>query len=72
MAKACGECKAFDFTKGKAGLCSWGIKECKDQWSTHAKWCPLFTEPSGYMPLLDCEEEDLPEWTKTEQQSLLS
>lgn len=69
MAAACGECKAFDFTKGK---CSWGIKECKDQWSKHAKWCPLFTEQNGYMPLLDCPEDALPEWARSNQTTLFN
>ena len=70
MATACGECKLFDTTKGRNGLCSWGIPECKDQWSEHAKWCPLFTDENGFQPLLDCSEEELPEWTRAKQTSL--
>ena len=68
--RACGDCKLFDVTKGKAGLCSWGIPECTGPAGTHAKWCPLFTDHNGYQPLLDCEEEDLPEWTRSSQMTL--
>ena len=70
MARACGECKLFDTTNGPSGSCSWGIPECKDQWSDHAQWCPLFTDQTGYQPLLECAEEDLPEWTRMEQTSM--
>ena len=70
MARACGECKLFDTTKGPNGLCSWGIPECSGPNATHAKWCPLFTDHTGYQPLLDCPEEDLPEWTRSQQMTL--
>lgn len=70
MARACGECKLFDFTKGSSGNCSWGIPECTGPAADHAKWCPLFTDQNGYQPLLDCEEEDLPEWTRSNQMTL--
>ena len=50
----------------------WEIKECKGADSTHAAICSLFTYPNGYQPLLDCAEEDLPEWTRAKQLSLES
>jgi len=66
----CGDCKLFDHSKGAAGQCSWQIPECKGPQHSHANWCPLFTDQNGYQPLLDCAEEDLPEWVNSEQMSL--
>lgn len=68
--RTCGECKLFDFAKGPAGLCSWLVPECKGPTSVHAKYCPLYTEPNGYQPLLDCDEDELPEWTRSTQMTL--
>lgn len=68
--RVCGTCKLFDTTKGKAGSCSWGIPECKGNDSTHATWCPLFTDSKGNQPLLDCEDKDLPEWARSQQMTL--
>ena len=68
--RSCGDCKLFDYSKGQTGLCSWGIPECKGSSADHAKWCPLFTDQNGRQPLLDCDEEDLPEWTRSEQMQL--
>lgn len=72
MPNACGECKLFDITKGTNGKCSWGIPECSGPTARHARYCPLFTDQNGYQPLLDCPEEDLPEWTRSEQLDLFS
>ena len=68
--RRCQDCHLFDSDIGVAGSCSWGIPECKGPRSLHAVRCPLFTEQNGYMPLLDCDEADLPEWTRTAQLSL--
>lgn len=70
MPRACGECKLFDTTKGPQGSCSWGIPECKGPQAKHAKWCPLFTDHNGNMPLLDCADEDLPTWAMSSQMTL--
>ena len=67
----CGDCKLFGSLVSQPNACSWGVPECnKGADSTHADRCPLFTYPNGYQPLLDCAEEDLPEWTRTEQMTL--
>ena len=68
--RTCGDCKLFDHSKGAAGQCSWKVPECTGPSGTHAKWCPLYTDQNGYQPLLDCTEEDLPEWVNSEQMSL--
>ena len=66
----CGDCKLFGSITTKPDACGWEIPECKGAQSTFAQRCSLFTYPNGYQPLLDCLEEDLPEWTKAEQLSL--
>ena len=62
--RVCGDCKLFDVTKGSGGACSWGLPECKSAKSDHAEMCPLFTDYSGYQPLLECSDEELPLWAK--------
>ena len=61
---ACGDCGLFDHTKGKAGQCSWAIPECNGPRAKHAERCPLFTDQNGVQWLLECPEEDLPDWTR--------
>ena len=68
--RACGDCKLFDHSKGAAGQCSWKVPECSGPTATHAKWCPLYTDHNGYQPLLDCADEDLPDWVNSEQMNL--
>lgn len=66
----CGDCKLFGSLATQPDACGWGIPECRGEQSTFAKECSLFTYPNGYQPLLDCPEEDLPEWTHAKQLSL--
>ena len=66
----CGDCKLFGSITTKPDACGWNIPECTGKSGTFAEKCPLFTYANGYQPLLDCAEEDLPEWTRTEQLTL--
>lgn len=66
----CGDCKLFGSLLSKPNCCGWQLPECKGANSEFADLCPLFTFPDGSQPLLDCEEKDLPEWTRTEQMAL--
>ena len=66
----CGDCKLFGTLATKPQACGWGIPECSGPQGTFAEKCPLFTYQNGYMPLLDCADEDLPEWTRVEQTTL--
>lgn len=66
----CGDCKLFGTLASKPNACGWQIPECTGAKGTFASECPLFTYPNGYQPLLDCAEEDLPDWTRQEQLSL--
>ena len=58
----CGDCKLFGSLASKPDCCGWEIPECKGADSVFARKCSLFTFPNGYQPLLDCSEEDLPDW----------
>ena len=66
----CGDCKLFGSLASQPNACSWGVPESKGADSTFARQCALFTYPNGYQPLLDCAEEDLPEWTSAKQLTL--
>tara|TARA_R110001592_G_scaffold71021_8_gene217344 strand:- start:8449 stop:8787 length:339 start_codon:yes stop_codon:yes gene_type:complete len=55
----CENCKQFHRRKGD---CAWGIIDCGGADSIHANVCPLFTDHTGYAPLLDCDEDQLPAW----------
>ena len=66
----CKDCHLFDESIGTAGSCGWEILECKGPKSLHANVCPLFTQADGYMPLLDCDEADLPAWARQDQADL--
>ena len=66
----CGDCKLFGSLVSQPNACSWGIPECSGADSSHAERCPLFTYSDGFQPLLDCTDEELPEWTRTNQLSL--
>ena len=66
----CSDCQLFDHAKGVAGQCSWGIPECKGPKSKQAELCPLFTDENGVQWMLECPEEELPEWTRTDQLTL--
>ena len=65
----CGDCELFDVTKGTVGKCCWGIRECKGPSAKHAEICPLFMK-DGKQFLLDCPEQDLPEWARSDQLTL--
>ena len=64
------DCKLFGSLASQPNACSWGVPESKGADSTFARQCALFCYPNGYQPLLDCPEEDLPEWTSAKQLSL--
>ena len=66
----CSDCKLFGSLASQPNACSWGVPESKGADSTFARQCALFTYPNGYQPLLDCPEEDLPEWTTAKQLTL--
>ena len=66
----CGDCKLFGSLVSQPNACSWGIPECKGAESAFAQECALFCHENGFQPLLDCPEEDLPEWTRQEQMTL--
>ena len=67
----CGDCKLFGSLVSRPNACGWNIPECsKGAESTFAQECSLFTYENGFQPLLDCAEEDLPEWTRQEQMTL--
>ena len=66
----CSDCKLFGSLASQPNACSWGVPESKGADSLFARQCALFTYPNGYQPLLDCPEEDLPEWTTAKQLTL--
>ena len=66
----CGDCKLFGSLISQPNACSWGVPESKGADSTFARECALFTHENGFQPLLDCPEEDLPDWTRAKQLSL--
>ena len=68
--QACGDCGLFDHSKGKAGECEWGIAECKGPKSRHAGYCPLFMDADGRQWLLECDDDQLPDWAKSDQPTL--
>lgn len=55
----CADCQQFSLEKG---CCGWLIPECKGGDSTFAGECALFTDHTGYSPLLDCDDDQLPAW----------
>ena len=70
--RTCGDCKLFDFTQGTAGKCYWRFPECTGPKCREAWWCPHFTDQNGCQPLLECEEDELPEWTRSDQMDLFT
>lgn len=66
----CGDCKLFGSLLSAPTKCSHGIPECTGAKGTYAEVCPVFTYPDGRQPLLDCEDEELPEWMRAEQLSI--
>ena len=68
----CGDCKLFGSLATKPDACGWSIPECRGADSTFARECSLFCYSNGYQPLLDCPEEDLPDWTKAKQLNLFA
>ena len=66
----CSDCKLFGSLASQPNACSWGVPESKGADSIFARQCALFTYPNGYQPLLDCPDEDLPEWTTAKQLTL--
>jgi len=65
----CGDCELFDNTQGTVGKCCWGIRECKGPSSSFASECALFMK-DGKQFLLDCAEDELPEWARSDQLTL--
>lgn len=58
----CGNCLQFEHAKDR---CSFLIPECKGpDRANHpfAQECANYTDQTGFAPLLDCDEDQLPAW----------
>ena len=55
----CQDCLQFYLRKGR---CAFSIPECTGPDSTFAQECANYTDQTGYAPLLDCDEDQLPAW----------
>ena len=55
----CQDCLQFYLRKGR---CAFSVPECTGPDSTFAQECANYTDQTGYAPLLDCDEDQLPAW----------